>query len=112
MYRTTFQVDLDEIQSRVELHFEGLDTYCTIYLNGKQLLKTDNMNIPHKCDVPIELLLSSNVLLLHFSSAKAHAKDLEAQLGVRRAGSCNLGDPSRVYSRKVSSGVATTFAFR
>lgn len=33
-------------------------------------------------------------------SAKYVAKELEKKYGRVRAGSCNLGDPSRVYLRK------------
>lgn len=39
-------------------------------------------------------------MLLHFKSAKLIAKALEARHGRVRAGSTNLGDPSRVYVRK------------
>ena len=45
-----------------------------------------------------------NLLLLHFTSAKKLAKQLEAQYGRVRAGSSNLGDPSRVYVRKAQYG--------
>ena len=45
-----------------------------------------------------------NLLLLHFTSAKKLAKELEAQYGRVRAGSTNLGDPSRVYVRKAQYG--------
>lgn len=45
-------------------------------------------------------LKKTNSLLLHFKSAKLIAKELEAKHGRVRAGSCNLGDPSRVYVRK------------
>ena len=45
-----------------------------------------------------------NVLLLHFTSAKKLAKELESQYGRVRAGSTNLGDPSRVYVRKAQYG--------
>ena len=41
-----------------------------------------------------------NTLLLHFKSTRRVAKDLEAQYGAVRAGSCNVGDASRVYARK------------
>ena len=41
-----------------------------------------------------------NVLVVHFKSALKAAKALEAQYGKVRAGSANLGDPSRVYLRK------------
>lgn len=43
---------------------------------------------------------TGNSLLLHFKSAKLVAKELEARYGRVRAGSTNLGDPSRVYLRK------------
>lgn len=45
-------------------------------------------------------LKEANTLLLHFKSAKALAKAEEAKYGKVRAGSTNLGDPSRVYVRK------------
>lgn len=44
--------------------------------------------------------LKQNTLLLHFKSAKKLAKAEEARYGKVRAGSTNLGDPSRVYVRK------------
>ena len=46
------------------------------------------------------IVKDDNVLLLHFKSAKALAKAEEAKYGKVRAGSTNLGDPSRVYVRK------------
>ena len=45
-----------------------------------------------------------NTLLLHFKSALVEAHALEAKYGRVRAGSCNLGDPSRVYVRKAQFG--------
>ncbi|KAG9076747.1 hypothetical protein FS749_011427 [Ceratobasidium sp. UAMH 11750] len=45
-----------------------------------------------------------NTLLLHFKSALLEAKALESKYGRVRAGSCNLGDPSRVYVRKAQFG--------
>lgn len=45
-----------------------------------------------------------NILLLHFKSALLEAQALESQFGRVRAGSCNLGDPNRVYVRKAQYG--------
>jgi hypothetical protein len=45
-----------------------------------------------------------NTLLLHFKSALLEAQALEAKYGRVRAGSCNLGDPNRVYVRKAQYG--------
>ena len=49
-------------------------------------------------------LRAENSLLLHFKSAQLIAKELEAKYGRVRAGSTNLGDPSRVYVRKAQYG--------
>ncbi|THH31617.1 hypothetical protein EUX98_g2590 [Antrodiella citrinella] len=100
MYGCTFSYD-DPGQPFAELVFEGLDTFCDVYLNKKQILQADNMFRTYV--VPLDgrtLKANDNTLLLHFKSAKVIAKALEAQHGRVRAGSTNLGDPSRVYVRK------------
>ena len=44
IYYTTFRVDNDLVQKeRLELVFEGLDTYADVYVNGHHLLSADNM---------------------------------------------------------------------
>ncbi|KZV98784.1 glycoside hydrolase family 2 protein, partial [Exidia glandulosa HHB12029] len=98
LYTTQFAYDGDN--EHVELVFEGLDTICTVYLNGEVILEADNMFRPWTVKLEPTKLRGSNVLLLHFKSAKLVAKELEAEHGRVRAGSCNLGDPSRVYVRK------------
>ncbi|KAG9002811.1 hypothetical protein FRB94_003614 [Tulasnella sp. JGI-2019a] len=101
LYFTTFPYDVTSDHAHVELLFEGLDTYCTVYLNGNKILEADNMLLPRTVTLTGEYpLKAKNQLLLYFKSAKAVAKELEATYGVVRAGSCNVGDPSRVYSRK------------
>lgn len=30
-----------------DLHFDGLDTLCTVYLNGEKILEADNMFLPY-----------------------------------------------------------------
>jgi beta-mannosidase len=47
-----------------------------------------------------QILASDNILALHFASAKKNALELERVHGSVRAGSTNLGHPSRVYVRK------------
>jgi beta-mannosidase len=49
--------------------------------------------------------------MLHFKSAKLIAKELEAKFGKVRAGSVNLGDPSRVYVRKAQYDWRYVFPF-
>ncbi|KAG8920793.1 hypothetical protein FRC02_000697, partial [Tulasnella sp. 418] len=99
IYFTTFSHSAEE-GFHTDLHLEGLDTYCTVYVNGEKLLEADNMLLPYVVTLPPSLLKSSNSLVLHFRSSREIAKQLEAKYGKKRAGSCNLGDPSRVYVRK------------
>ncbi|KAI0717520.1 glycoside hydrolase [Cerioporus squamosus] len=106
LYLTRFDVPEKERSSRSgELVFEGLDTICDVYLNGKKILYADNMFRTWKVALDkAHLQKTDNVLLLHFKSAKKLAKELEKQFGRVRAGSTNLGDPSRVYVRKAQYG--------
>lgn len=53
----------------------------------------------HTSIVPVDPQ-AKNTLVLHFKSAARLARELEAKYGRVRAGSTNLGDPSRVYMRK------------
>nr|GAT54791.1 predicted protein [Mycena chlorophos] len=82
------------------LEFLGLDTICDVYLNSTKILSADNMFQTHVVPLDLASLKPRNTLLLHFKSAQLLAKRLEAEMGRVRAGSTNLGDPSRVYVRK------------
>ncbi|MCU0370567.1 MAG: glycoside hydrolase family 2 protein, partial [Bacteroidales bacterium] len=68
-YRTLFRVG-DEITERnkVELVFEGLDTYTNIFLNGRLLLKTDNMFRTWRIDVTGLIRKGENELLVLLES--------------------------------------------
>ncbi|KAF8651012.1 hypothetical protein AX16_004970 [Volvariella volvacea WC 439] len=104
LYATEFSFNTSTIHSHALLEFEGLDTICDVFLNGKKILATQNMfrTYRHLIDLTREdsSLLKENVLFLHFKSARALALAEEAKHGRVRAGSTNLGDPSRVYVRK------------
>ncbi|KAG8785886.1 hypothetical protein FRC20_010933 [Serendipita sp. 405] len=106
LFACNFSLDEYEglVQGKVrsEIFFEGLDTICDVYLNGKRVLSTDNMFDSYTLPIttPDSVSKSSNTLVLHFRSAKHYSKELEQRYGAVRAGSCNLGDPSRVYIRK------------
>ncbi|EIN13700.1 glycoside hydrolase [Punctularia strigosozonata HHB-11173 SS5] len=85
LYRFRFSVDVLGPEAEfVDLQLEGLDSICDIYV-----IKLDR----YKLD-------AINELLLHFKSAKNIALDEEKKYGAVRAGSTNLGHPSRVYVRK------------
>ena len=52
VYKTTFNSSSELLnKNRIELVFEGLDTYADIYLNDSLILQTNNMFIPWIADV-------------------------------------------------------------
>lgn len=75
-YRTVFSYDSDpQPGEKMELLFEGLDTYATVYLNGVELGSTDNMFISHSFDVTRELNKGKNTLAVKFDPIHVHAGD-------------------------------------
>jgi beta-mannosidase len=60
-----------------ELVFEGLDTFATVLLNGKEILKSDNMFLSHRVDVT-QLLKAGeeNSLEIIFESALLKGRDI------------------------------------
>ncbi|KAL5638363.1 hypothetical protein ACGC1H_005146 [Rhizoctonia solani] len=46
LYLSTFELSQEQLSSSVELEFEGLDTFCTTYLNDVEILKSENMFTP------------------------------------------------------------------
>ena len=70
-YKTSFDVAVQTLVSNhIHLVFDGLDTYADVYLNGKLILKADNMF--RQWSVPIEKIVKQkgNVLLVKFSAAQ------------------------------------------
>ncbi|CAE6472019.1 unnamed protein product [Rhizoctonia solani] len=46
LYLSTFKLSEEQLLNSIELEFEGLDTFCTAYLNGVEILKSQNMFTP------------------------------------------------------------------
>jgi len=86
-----------EMAMHEELVFEGLDTYCTAWLNGEPLLTSDNMFVPQRVNVRERLRPGANELLLRFDPALARARAVEALHGKRALWN---GDSSRLHVRK------------
>ncbi len=63
-YKTTFQVSAEQAdRDAAFLHFEGLDTYADVYLNGALILEAKNMFIDYK--VPVKSILREGENHLH-----------------------------------------------
>ncbi|KAL1410297.1 hypothetical protein Q8F55_004303 [Vanrija albida] len=101
-FKTTFAADSrQQAASGADLVFEGLDTYCTIVLNGETLASTSNMFHAHRFSVAGKLK-DSNALELRFASPWYAAKAAEAAHGGPRP--VSNGDSCRLYSRKAQYG--------
>lgn len=81
--------------------FDGLDTYCTVLLNGEVLASTSNMFHEHRVAVAGKLK-DHNTLELRFASPWYAAKAAEAAHGGPRP--VSNGDSCRLYSRKAQYG--------
>ncbi len=86
-----------EVAEQDDLVFDGLDTWCTAWLNGEPLLTSDNMFVPQRVDVRTRLRPGRNELLLRFDPALASARAAEAPHGRRALWN---GDSARLYARK------------
>ena len=59
-FTKTFVVN--KLESKTDIVFDGIDTISTIYLNGKEIAKTDNMFMQYRIDVTDSILVGENKL--------------------------------------------------
>ena len=74
-YRRTFTVPAGFSREWAVLQFDGLDTFATILLNGKELARTDNMFIPHEFEISKWLRDGENTLEVRFAPPVAAIAD-------------------------------------
>lgn len=73
-YVRTFDFDGDA--ERAYLHFEGIDTFSEIYLNGDKIGETDNMLIPH--EFPARgIRRGENELIVHIKPTTVEARKFD-----------------------------------
>jgi beta-mannosidase len=96
-YRRTFATPgAGEDGARVELVFEGLDCFGTVWLNGERLGETDNMLIAHRFDVTGRLRAEGeNELAVRIKSAT-----LEERQWVAEPYEWNRGPGKSIFVRK------------
>src|SRR5688572_24279647 len=74
-YRTTFRVPAALLQEeRVELVADGLDTVATVYLNGREIARTENMFLGFRWEVKSALRAGKNELLIRLDSAMKYIR--------------------------------------
>lgn len=94
-YETTFLLSEKEISNEnIELEIEGLDTYATVYLNGKIVLEADNMFRKWIISAKNQLKKGKNHLKIVFQSAVQKGKEEAEKLLY------TLPEKERVFVRK------------
>jgi beta-mannosidase len=94
-YESTFSLSEKEISNEnIELEFDGLDTYATVYINGKMVLEADNMFRKWLISAKNHLKKGKNHLKIVFLSAVQKGKEEAAKLPY------TLPEKERVFVRK------------
>jgi beta-mannosidase len=96
LYKLEFE--LEEISSRIDLCFDGLDTFAKVWLNGKLILESDHFFLAHRVNVSQKLRVGQNKLQVLFENSWHQGKQLEATNGGPNP--IWNGDSSRLYVRK------------
>ncbi|OAP58214.1 hypothetical protein AYL99_07304 [Fonsecaea erecta] len=63
VYERNFEVPEDAVGApdpHAALVFEGLDTFATVKLNGRDILKSDNMFVSHRVEISEDMLVKEN----------------------------------------------------
>ncbi|MGF6354487.1 beta-mannosidase [Paenibacillus sp. 4624] len=77
-YRTTFNLERGaSSEEHIELVFEGLDTFATVYVNGHEAGKTANMLMSHTFDVTRLVRSGWNAIAVRFDPLHLHHRDKE-----------------------------------
>ncbi|MEY8848724.1 glycoside hydrolase family 2 protein [Psychroserpens sp. XS_ASV72] len=93
-YKSSFNISEDMLQKKhIELNFEGLDTYASIFLNDSLILKTDNAFRNYKIEVK-PLLQLENELHIIFERTSIHEEQKQSALPYQ------LPEGNRIFTRK------------
>lgn len=84
--------------NKIELVFDGLDTFCQVWLNDKLIAKTENMFCSHRFDVKSLLRKKNNRLLVKCDSSIEEGNRLMRRFGTLNSNRCSLA--CRPYVRK------------
>ncbi len=80
-YTKTFTAEADDIAETTVITFDGLDTYCTVLLNGTVIGDADDMFIPWTFSVGDTLRVGDNTLEVRFRSPIKEVKDCPPRRG-------------------------------
>lgn len=102
-YQLNFQPEESLLErERIDLVFEGLDTYADVYLNGEKILSADNMFRSWRINVKPLLKAGENLLKVYFhSSLKVDIPKWDA-LPFHYEASNDQSENGGVFDKKVS----------
>lgn len=72
----TRKFTVEKLENNAYLEFDGLDTYCDVYLNGKRIGTAEDMHIPYEFPVDGFLKEGENTIQVRFRSAVREVADL------------------------------------
>ncbi|MDH3492564.1 MAG: glycoside hydrolase family 2 protein [Acidobacteriota bacterium] len=100
-YETTIAISRDMLaRDSVELFFEGLDTYATVFLNDKQILEADNMFRQWRVDIKDYATVGDNKLKIVFRSPINEILPRMSKLDYQLPASNDQGEKTSPYTRK------------
>ena len=81
-YRSTFVADAALLgRDRVEIVFQGIDTFAEVSVNGARVLSADNMFRSWRADIKPRVVAGTNTVIVHFRSPIAATKPAYDRLG-------------------------------
>ncbi len=79
-FSKAFTITKAELEYKhIHLLIGGLDTLCTVYVNGKEAFKSNNAYIPIDRDIKEFLIEGENTIMFHFSSAVNYITKLQKE---------------------------------
>ena len=106
-YRRTFIIDESFLANReIRLECEGLDTIAIIFLNGKEVARTDNMYRSWHFDVRDFLIVGENEIQITFSSAMKYVgeKNKDRRMPASEMSGCRLDSGSWIRKQPCNFG--------
>lgn len=85
-YMRSFDAPEELMQSGAILCLDGVDTFSTVYVNGKAVGQTDNMMLEYRFDISEALCPGRNEIAVHIRSTVNVARTMDYPMGVRGPG--------------------------
>lgn len=113
-YKTSFNISSEQYSyQKIELVFDGLDTYAKVFLNGKAILEANNMFRKWRIKVKENIVIGENELRIVFTSPITKNKLRLEELGYTLPAGSETGKwPVSPFTRKAAYQFGWDFAPR